>query len=117
MVEDWAVLLLFLMGWAAGWIQATGKVNFLSGLVKESGSQKELARKVESYQVLAKKLEMDLVKARAEVLVLQSELGSAQVRVQDSELELVRVKAKAHLKESELEMALDLARAQVLARE
>ena len=58
-----------------------------------------------------------LVREKAQGLVLQSALDSAQVRVQDSELELVRVKEKAHLRESELEMALDLARAQVLARE
>jgi hypothetical protein len=62
-------------------------------------------------------LESELVRAKAEVLVLQSDLESAQVRVQDSELELVRVKQMAHLKESELEMALDLARSKVLALE
>jgi SMC interacting uncharacterized protein involved in chromosome segregation len=113
MVGDWAVLLLFLMGWAVGLIQATGKVNFLSGLVKQSGSQKELARKVESYQVLAKKLEMDLVKARSEALVLQSALDSAQVRLSDSELELVRVKQSQSLRETELAMELEKVRAQV----
>jgi hypothetical protein len=62
-------------------------------------------------------LELDLVRARAEALVLQSALGSAQVRLSDSELELVRVKKLAHLKESELEMALDLAHSKAMARE
>ena len=62
-------------------------------------------------------LESELIRAKAEVLVLQSELESAQVRVQDSELELVRVKASQSLRESELEMALDLARSKALALE
>ena len=62
-------------------------------------------------------LEQALVLEKAKALVLQSELDSAQVRVQDSEVELVLVKQKAQLRESELEMALDLARAKVLALE
>jgi hypothetical protein len=62
-------------------------------------------------------LAQELVLAKEQVLVLQSELEKALVRLSDSELELVRVKAKAHLRESELEMALDLAYSKVLARE
>jgi hypothetical protein len=62
-----------------------------------------------------RELELALVREKAQLLVLQSDLDSAQLRVQDSELELVRVKQKAQLRESELEMALDLERAKVLA--
>jgi hypothetical protein len=62
-------------------------------------------------------LEQELVLAKAQALVLQSELEKALVRLSDSELELVRVKAKAHLRESELEMALDLAYSRAMARE
>ena len=64
-----------------------------------------------------RELELALVREKALLLVVQSDLDSAQLRVQDSELELVRVKQKAQLRESELEMALDLARAKVLALE
>ena len=100
---EWALLLVFLMGWVAGWVQATGKVNFLSDLVKPLDSQKVLARKVESYQVLAKKLETDLALAKAEVLHLRWELESGQVRMSDSELELVRVKVQLERAELALE--------------
>jgi hypothetical protein len=62
-------------------------------------------------------LEQELVLAKAQVLVLQSELEKALVRLSDSEMELVRVKKLAHLKESELEMALDLAHSKVMAKE
>ena len=71
---------------------------------------------VQYWEKKVQELESQLVQAKAAVLVLQSDLDSAQLRVQDSELELVRVKQKAQLRESELEMALDLARAQVLAQ-
>jgi hypothetical protein len=103
------------MGWAVGWVQATGKLNFLSVMVKplQSESQKELVQKLELYRVLAKKLELDLVKARAEGLVLQSVLDSAQVRLSDSELELVRLKQSQSLRETELAMELEKVRAQV----
>ena len=57
------------------------------------------------------------MRSQAEAMILESELEKVRVRLSDSELELVRVKKLAHLRESELEMALDLARAQVLARE
>jgi hypothetical protein len=105
MVQDWVLLVMFLLGWVVGWIQATGKVNFLSVMVKplQSESQKVLAQKVQMYQVLAKQLESKLVRAEAQDLVLQSALDSAQVRVQDSELELVRVKAQLERAELALE--------------
>jgi hypothetical protein len=32
---EWVALLMFLTGWVVGWIQATGKVNFLPLLVKK----------------------------------------------------------------------------------
>jgi hypothetical protein len=49
MFQEWLLLLLFLMGWVVGWVQATGKLNFLSVMVKplQSGSQKELVQKLE----------------------------------------------------------------------
>jgi hypothetical protein len=72
---------------------------------------------VEYFVRKAQQLEQALVQEKARYLVLESDLDSAQLRVQDSELELVRVKQKAQLRESELEMALDLARAKVLALE
>jgi hypothetical protein len=62
-------------------------------------------------------LEQQLVLAKAQALVLQSELEKALVRLSDSELELVRVKQKAHLKESQLEMALDLAHSRMMVRD
>ena len=121
MVPQWVgvVVLVLPLGLALGYLAAMPRVMRLELELarQEQLPSKSLARKVESYQVLAKKLEMDLVKARAEVLVLQSELGSAQVRLSDSELELVRVKKLAHLRESELEMALDLAHSKVMAKE
>jgi hypothetical protein len=61
-------------------------------------------------------LAQELVLAKAQGLVLQSELESALVRLRDSELELVRVKEKARLRESELEMALDLAHSRLMAQ-
>lgn len=64
---------------------------------------KSQAQKVQMYQVLAKKLESDLVRAEAQDLVLQSALDSAQVRVQDSALELERVKAQLERVELALE--------------
>jgi hypothetical protein len=100
---EWVLLVVFVMGWVVGWIQATGKVNFLPLLVKP-------LEKVQG-------LESQLVLEKARQLVLQSELDSAQLRVQDSELELVRVKQKARLRESELEMALDLAHSKAMAKD
>jgi hypothetical protein len=38
---EWVVLLGFLSGWVVGWIQATGKANFLPLLVKQSEKEKE----------------------------------------------------------------------------
>ena len=117
MVPQWVgvVVLVLPLGLALGYLAAMPLVMRLELELarQEQLPSKSLARKVESYQVLAKKLEMDLVKARAEVLVLQSELGSAQVRLSDSELELVRVKQSQSLRETELEMALEKVRAQV----
>jgi hypothetical protein len=46
---------------------------------------------------------VELGLAKAQALVLQSELDSAQVRVQDSELELVRAKARLERVELALE--------------
>jgi hypothetical protein len=40
MAEDWVLLVMFLLGWVVGWVQATGKVNFLSGLVKPLAQEK-----------------------------------------------------------------------------
>jgi hypothetical protein len=64
-----------------------------------------------------KALESILELERSRLTSLRLELDSAQLRVQDSERELVEVKKKARLRESELEMALDLARVQALAKE
>ena len=115
MVEDLVLVVAFVVAVALGY--SLGLAH-LKDLAKAQQSQsKSLAQKVQMYQVLVKKLESELVRAEAQDLVLQSELDSAQVRVQDSELELVRVKQKAQLRESELEMALDLARAKVMAQE
>jgi hypothetical protein len=58
-------------------------------------------------------LAQELVLAKAQVLVLQSELEKALVRLSDSELELVRVKQSQSLKETELAMELEKVRAQV----
>jgi hypothetical protein len=58
-------------------------------------------------------LEQELVLAKAQVLVLQSELERALVRLSDSELELVRLKQSQSLKETELAMELEKVRAQV----
>jgi hypothetical protein len=58
-------------------------------------------------------LEQELVLAKAQVLVLQSELEKALVRLSDSELELVRLKQSQSLKETELAMELEKVRAQV----
>jgi predicted DNA-binding protein (UPF0251 family) len=61
-------------------------------------------------------LEQELVLAKAQVLVLQSELEKALVRLSDSELELVRLKQSQSLKETELAMELEKVRAQVWAQ-
>jgi hypothetical protein len=58
-------------------------------------------------------LEQELVLAKAQVSVLQSELEKALVRLSDSELELVRLKQSQSLKETELAMELEKVRAQV----
>jgi hypothetical protein len=58
-------------------------------------------------------LEQELVLAKAQVLVLQSELEKALVRLSDSEMELVRLKQSQSLKETELAMELEKFRAQV----
>jgi hypothetical protein len=58
-------------------------------------------------------LEQELVLAKAQVLVLQSELEKALVRLSDSEMELVRLKQSQSLKETELAMELEKVRAQV----
>jgi hypothetical protein len=118
-METVALLVLGLLpGLVLGYLSAMPRVLRLEReLVQALEPQKAQAKKLELYQVLVKKSELDLVRARAEALVLQSALGSAQVRLSDSELELVRVKKLAHLRESELEMALDLAQSKVMARE
>jgi hypothetical protein len=64
-----------------------------------------------------KALESILELERSRLASLRLELDSAQLRVQDSERELVQVKQKALVRESELEMALDLARVQAMAKE
>jgi hypothetical protein len=61
-------------------------------------------------------LEQELVLAKAQVSVLQSELEKALVRLSDSELELVRLKQSQSLKETELAMELEKVRAQVWAQ-
>jgi predicted DNA-binding protein (UPF0251 family) len=61
-------------------------------------------------------LEQELVLAKAQVLVLQSELEKALIRLSDSELELVRLKQSQSLKETELAMELEKVRAQVWAQ-
>ena len=38
---EWVLLAMFLMGWVVGWVQATGKVNFLPLLVKPLEKEKE----------------------------------------------------------------------------
>jgi predicted DNA-binding protein (UPF0251 family) len=58
-------------------------------------------------------LEQELVLAKAQALVLQSELEKVLVRLSDSELELVRLKQSQSLKETELAMELEKVRAQV----
>ena len=118
-MEKVALLVLGLLpGLVLGYLSAMPRVLRLEReLAQALEPQKAQAKKLELYQVLVKTLELDLVRARAEGLVLQSALGSAQVRLSDSELELVRVKKLAHLKESELEMALDLVQSKVMVRE
>ena len=120
MVPQWVgvVVLVLPLGLALGYLAAMPRVMRLELELarQEQLPSKSLARKIESYQVLAKKLELDLVRARAEALVLQSALGSAQVRLSDSELELVRLKQSQSLKETELAMELEKVRAQVWAQ-
>jgi hypothetical protein len=62
-------------------------------------------------------LEQELVLAKAQALVLQSELEKALVRLADSEMELVRLKQSQSLKETELAMELEKVRAQVWSQQ
>ena len=118
-METVALLVLGLLpGLVLGYLSAMPRVLRLEReLVQALEPQKAQAKKIQLYQVLVKQSESDLVRSQAEAMILESELEKVRVRLLDSELELVRVKKLAHLRESELEMALDLARAQVLARE
>ena len=107
MVPQWVgvVVLALPLGLALGYLAAMPRVMRLELELaqQEQLPSRSLARKVESYQVLAKKLETDLALAKAEVLHLRWELESGQVRVSDSELELVRVKAQLERAELALE--------------
>jgi hypothetical protein len=96
---EWVVLLGFLSGWVVGWIQATGKANFLPLLVKQLEKEKAME--------YSQKYLLEKVKA----------LELAQQRATDSELELVSVKRRARLRESELELVSDLAQSKAMGRD
>ena len=91
MVED-LVLVLVVLSVAA--------LGYLLGMAQ---AREELALLLPSLSPMETELHWQLAQAKADLLVLQSELDSAQVRVQDSELELVRVKEQVQRAELALE--------------
>jgi hypothetical protein len=96
---DWVLLLVLILGWAVGWIQATGKVNFLELLVKPLEKAQERELQVREWQ-----LQLN----HHSDLVVEKETQLAQAH---SALE------KAMLRQSELEMALDLAHSKAMVQQ
>jgi len=98
MIPEWVgVLVLVLpLGLVLGYWSALPRVKRLERELVPLLPLKSLKSQVLSYSAL-------LAREKAQALVLQSELDSAQVRVQDSELELVRLKAQVQKAELALE--------------
>ena len=107
MVPQWVgvVVLALPLGLALGYLAAMPRVMRLELELaqQEQLPSKSLARKVESYQVLVKKLETELAVAKAQALHLGWESEQAQVRVQDSALELERLRERVQRAELALE--------------
>jgi hypothetical protein len=89
MVPQWVGVLVLVLpvGLVLGYWSALPRVKRLERELAQLLPSKSLKAQVLSYSAL-------LAKEKAQALVLQSALDSAQVRVSDSELELVRVKAQ-----------------------